>query len=235
MKQAAPRYHWYSEEVQGCRSRRAPTMRLSSQRNTSKIVTSEWKRAPEEQSRGNREQIIAVEVMSTIDEGRPGEHQHAALRVRRERLPAGALQRGLACDLEVRRSHAPIPSSSRRGRCCSTQASLVTAVRIRHMKPQARVSRVKLPCLSEVWLVTGETRSIFARSLSEESENDTGGTVPLASSSVRRQGDLGDEVDGIKGDTIKLRSDDDGSRKRGVPCGHLARQSFFKLSLLESL
>ena len=38
----------------------------------------------------------------------------------------------------------------------------------------------------------------------------------------------------MKGDTIKLLSDDDGSRKRGVPCGHLARQSFFfKLSLLE--
>ena len=38
-------------------------------------------------------------------------------------------------------------------------------------------------------------------------------------SQVYRKGDLGDEVDGMKGDTIKLRSDDGGSRKRGVPCG----------------
>ena len=42
-------------------------------------------------------------------------------------------------------------------------------------------------------------------------------------SPLHRQGDLGDEVDGMKGDTIKLLSDDDGNRKRGVPCGHLAR------------
>ena len=33
----------------------------------------EWK-APEEQSRGTQEQNVAVEVISTIDEGRPGEH-----------------------------------------------------------------------------------------------------------------------------------------------------------------
>ena len=31
------------------------------------------RRAPEEQSRGTREQIVAVEVISTIDEGRPEE------------------------------------------------------------------------------------------------------------------------------------------------------------------
>ena len=44
-----------------------------------------------------------------------------------------------------------------------------------------------------------------------------------ALSPVHLQGDLGDEADGMKGDTIKLLSDDDGSRKRGVPCGHLER------------
>ena len=44
-------------------------------------------------------------------------------------------------------------------------------------------------------------------------------------SPVHRPGDLGDEADGTKGDTIKLRSDDDGNRKRGVPCGHLARHN----------
>ena len=37
-----------------------------------------------------------------------------------------------------------------------------------------------------------------------------------APSPVHRQGDLGDEVDGMKGDTTKLLSDDDGNRKRGV-------------------
>ena len=51
------------------------------------------------------EQIVAVEVISTIDEGRLGEHLHA-LPVRRGRLPAGALQRGLACAKGVRRSRA---------------------------------------------------------------------------------------------------------------------------------
>ena len=45
-----------------------------------------------------------------------------------------------------------------------------------------------------------------------------------ALSQVHWQGALDDGVDGMKGDTIKLLSDDDGSRKRGVPCGHLARQ-----------
>ena len=43
---------------------------------------------------------------------------------------------------------------------------------------------------------------------------------------VNRKGDLGDEADGMKGDTIKLLSDDDGNRKRGVPCRHLAGQFF---------
>ena len=33
---------------------------------------------------------------------------------------------------------------------------------------------------------------------------------------------FGDEVDGIKGDAVKFPGDDDGCRKRGVPCGHLA-------------
>ena len=52
------------------------------------------------------EQIVAVEVISTIDEGRLAAHLRAALHVRRERLPAGALQRGLAHDAEVRHSGA---------------------------------------------------------------------------------------------------------------------------------
>ena len=56
-----------------------------------------------------------------------------------------------------------------------------------------------------------------------------------AVSVVYREGDLGDEVDGRKRDTIKLLSDDDGSRKRGVPCGHLARQSFFSSYLFLNL
>ena len=47
-----------------------------------------------------------MEVIFTIDEGRPVEHRHAALPVRRERLSAGALQRGRACDLEACRARA---------------------------------------------------------------------------------------------------------------------------------
>ena len=47
-----------------------------------------------------------MEVSSTIDEGQPGERLHAALLVRRERLPAGALQRELACDPGVRNTGA---------------------------------------------------------------------------------------------------------------------------------
>ena len=50
--------------------------------------------------------VVAVDVISTIDEGRPGEHLHAALPVRREWLPIGALQREPACDPGVRRSRA---------------------------------------------------------------------------------------------------------------------------------
>ena len=42
-------------------------------------------------------------------------------------------------------------------------------------------------------------------------------------SQVHRKGDVGDEVEGMKVDTLKLRSDVDGSRKRGVSYGHLAR------------
>ena len=87
------RDHWYSEGVQGCRSRRLPPC-------------ARVERVPEEQSRGTQEQTVAVEVISTIDEGWPGEHLHAARPVRRERLPAGALQRGLTCDPRVRRSRA---------------------------------------------------------------------------------------------------------------------------------
>ena len=45
-----------------------------------------------------------------------------------------------------------------------------------------------------------------------------------ALSQVHRQGHLGDEVDGIKGDAVELLGDDDGCRKRSVPCGHLVRQ-----------
>ena len=47
--------HWFSEEVEGYRSRRLPPCaRVES--------------APEEQSRGTQEQIVAVEVISTIDD-----------------------------------------------------------------------------------------------------------------------------------------------------------------------
>ena len=44
-------------------------------------------------------------------------------------------------------------------------------------------------------------------------------------SQVHRQGDLGHEVDGMKGDAVELLDDDDGCPERGVPCGHLARHT----------
>ena len=99
----------------------------------------EWKERQREQSRGTQEQIVAVEVISTIDEGRPGEHLHAALPVRWERLPACPLQRGLACDPGIRRSRARPHRLRAVGRCCSIEASLATAVKTRHTMPQARV------------------------------------------------------------------------------------------------
>ena len=78
-------------------------------------------RASEEQNRGTQEQIVSVEVISTIHEERPGEHLHAAvLPVRRERFPGGAVQCGQVCDPHVRRSRAGSQSCSRRGRSCST-------------------------------------------------------------------------------------------------------------------
>ena len=42
---------------------------------------------------------------------------------------------------------------------------------------------------------------------------------PMPPSQVHRQGGLGDEVNGMKGDTIKLLNEDDGRSKRGVLCG----------------
>ena len=38
-------------------------------------------------------------------------------------------------------------------------------------------------------------------------------------SQVHRKGDLGDEVDGAKGDTVELLNGDDGRPKRGELCG----------------
>ena len=55
--------HWRSEEVHGYRSRRLPP-------------GARVERAPEEPSRRTWEQTAAVEVISTIDEGRPTEHPH---------------------------------------------------------------------------------------------------------------------------------------------------------------
>ena len=48
-----------------------------------------WKERQRSRMEG---QIVDVEVISRIDEGRLGEHLHAALPVRPEQLPAGALQ-----------------------------------------------------------------------------------------------------------------------------------------------
>ena len=59
------RYHWYSAEVQGCRSRRLPP--CVSRRGEEAKHYSGVERAPEEQSRGTQEQIVAME--STMDEG----------------------------------------------------------------------------------------------------------------------------------------------------------------------
>ena len=62
--------------------------------------------APEEHNGWTQEQIVCCGVISTMDEGRPREHPHAALHVRRERHAGGALQRGLADHAGVRRSGA---------------------------------------------------------------------------------------------------------------------------------
>ena len=71
---------------------------------------------------------------------RPDQHLRATLQVPRVRLPAGS-----------RRSSSsfwcPIRSSSRRGRCCSTKASLVTVLLTRH----------STACRSKVWVVEGAT------------------------------------------------------------------------------
>ena len=118
-----------------------------------------------------------------------------------------------------------IPSSSRRSRYCSTEASLVTAVKTRHTKPQERLpsqAGKRRPCLSQERPVTGETRTICAR-VCWEKVKTIQEALSHAPSPVHGLGDLGDEVDGMMCDTIKLRSDDDGSRKRGGLCSHLAR------------
>ena len=62
------RDHWYSEDKPGHRSRRLPSCvsrRIEEARHCRFGVGG----APEEQSRGTQEQIVAVEVTSTMDEG----------------------------------------------------------------------------------------------------------------------------------------------------------------------
>ena len=166
------RDHCYSEEVQGC--------------------------PPEEQNRRTQEQIVAVDVISTMDEGRPGEHLHAALPVRGERLPAGALQRGLAGDLGSPSFSCPTPSSSRCNQCCSTEASLVTAAKshqttlLFEYRQERRLPATdrRLAVVCSV-LPTGAVHSHPRR----------GVVFPFLShalSPVDRQGDLGREVDDMK-------------------------------------
>ena len=74
--------------------------------------------------------------------------------------------------------------------------------------------------LSQEWPVTGETHSMWTESVWVVGG---GGGKSQALSQVHRKGDLGDEVDGMKGDTTRLLSDKNGNCKRGVLCGHLER------------
>ena len=64
----------------------------------------EWRDRQKSRMEGLRSRLLLWEVISTIDEGRLGEHLHAALHIRRERHAAGALQRGLADHAGVRHS-----------------------------------------------------------------------------------------------------------------------------------
>ena len=61
------------------------------------IVASEWKERQKSRESRSSPQSMSEDLENIY---------MAALPVRRERLPVGALQRGLACNPEVRRSHA---------------------------------------------------------------------------------------------------------------------------------
>ena len=107
------REHWYSEEVEGYLSCRRP-------------LCAGVERAPEKRCRGTQGQI---------DVGRLGGDLHATLQVRRNRLPAVAF-----CHVAWHAPQASVvlvldPSSSHRGRCCQTEASVATAVKTRLTKP----------------------------------------------------------------------------------------------------
>ena len=186
------------------------------------VRLSEWKERQKQQNGGSQEQIVAV------------------LPVHPERLPAGALQRGLACDPGVRLSCArPCRLRAVVGGCF-TEASFVTAVKTHQTKPPSQDRHEDRP---EGRVLANHHRPDFACSALRHRGSSQSAVFPFlfhAQSRVHRKGDFGVEADGMKGNTIKLRSDDGGSRKRGVSYGHLARhisqdRHFFKLSLLESL
>ena len=95
------------------------------------------------QSNGNLAWVNGSRSHDSLAQRRPGGGQRAALPVPWVRLPAGDEQRGLARD----RSSSfwcPIPSASRRGRCCSIQARIVTAFnKTHHHLPSGHVYSVE--------------------------------------------------------------------------------------------
>ena len=169
----------------------ASSGKANDQRNRERVVLdlfSNFEEVDPAHSHHAPEWKVAVEVISTTDEGRPGEHLHAALPVRRERLPGPGSPSFSGW----------IPSSSRRGRCYS---SPVTVVKTRHTKPP---SQDRHEGRQERCVPTNHRRPDFACIVLLHGVSRC--CVPFLSHALSQ---------------VHRRSDDDGSRKRGVPCGRL--------------
>ena len=115
----------------------------------------------------------------------------------------------------------------------STRASLVSPVKTRSVK--THFTRPPPRTGSTAAFVGGmachkKNRTSSVHGVFWERLKMTQVALFYALSQVRRQGDLGGEVDGIKGDAVKFLGDDDGCRKRGVPFWSSRKTHLSKLS-----
>ena len=156
--------------------------------------------------------MVAVEVISTVDEGSLGEHLHAALSVCRESQLALCIVGWLATRESVVLVPDPIVFAQSsvlldRGEPCDSQDTPDDAALLRigksdvYQQQMASCKSLAVCCPLVQWTPSFVVVlcSLF---------------LSHAQSPVHRQGDLGDEVDGLNGDTIKLLSDD--RPKRGA-------------------
>ena len=119
---------------------------------------------------------------------------------------------GLANHAEVHRSGAQSDRLRAVVGCCSTEASLVTAVKTRDTKPPSEDRQGRETCTCNG---SQAIRVQCGVGVKGRSTACCGVTSPFSHArSEDQQGDLDDEFGGMKVDTIKLLNDDDGRLER---------------------